>query len=57
MSYPKEVWKFLKWSQAMVKGATVGSPEYKGSYRGGKKGMKTRKRRKRRRRTRAKKEA
>lgn len=57
MSYPKEVWKFRKWTEAMVKGAMVGTPEYKGSSRGGKTATMKRKRRKKRRRTRAKKEA
>lgn len=28
--YPKEAWKFKMWSDAMLRGATVGNPEYKG---------------------------
>jgi len=28
--YPKPAWKFKAWTEAMLRGATVGDPEYKG---------------------------
>lgn len=28
MSHPKEAWKFKLWTDAMLRGATVGDPEY-----------------------------
>lgn len=30
MSHPKEAWKFKLWTDAMLRGAIVGNPEYKG---------------------------
>lgn len=61
MSHPKEAWKFKLWSEAMLRGATVGNPEYKGKSSSN--GMTssnrapTRRRRRRRKSNRAKKEA
>jgi len=34
MSHPKEAWKFKLWTDAMLRGATVGDPEYKGKSTG-----------------------
>lgn len=52
MSHPKTVWKFIPWSKAMVAGATVGTPEYKGSRSTGYKASKTTPKRRKRRRKR-----
>lgn len=50
--YPKAVWKFVPWAKAMVQGATVGQPQYKGNTARGKStGSKTYKMRPRRRRS------
>lgn len=57
MSHPTEAWKFKAWSEAMLRGARVGTPEYKGKSLGTSKiSMKPRRRRRRKRRKNAKKE-
>jgi len=53
MSHPTRLDLFLKWSKAMVAGATVGKPNYSPALktqRGSKKGLKGRKRFRRKRR-------
>lgn len=55
--YPKEAWKFKLWTDAMLRGATVGAPEYKGKSTGSKhsSGMRINRRFRKKRRRRAKK--
>lgn len=56
-TFPKEAWKFKAWTNAMLQGAQVGTPEYKAKGLGTKQSStRQRKKRKRRRRKRAKKE-
>lgn len=56
-TFPKEAWKFKAWTNAMLQGAQVGTPEYKAKGLSISKTSSNRKRkRKRRRRKRAKKE-
>jgi len=50
--YPKPAWKFKLWTEAMLRGATVGDPEYKGKTAAkstGSKASRTSRRRRRRR--------
>jgi len=56
--YPKEAWKFKLWTEAMLRGAIVKDPEYKGKSTGSRVSKTSRPRRRKRktRRTRAKKE-
>lgn len=59
--YPKEAWKFKLWTEAMLRGAIVGSPQYKGRIHASKTGSKVsptnkRHRRRRKRASRAKKD-
>lgn len=53
MTHPKEAWKFKLWTEAMLRGAIVGSPEYKAKTTGSSSGttssnVRARKRRRRR---------
>lgn len=48
MSHPREAWKFKLWSEAMLRGATVKDPEYKGKSKSSSRGKPLPKRRRRR---------
>lgn len=62
MTHPKTAWKFKAWTEAMLRNATVGTPDYEKRTRANSRGMagttsrKKRHRRKKRRKN-AKKEA
>lgn len=54
MSHPKTAWKFKAWTEAMLRNAEVGDPDYgkKGSKSTGSKVSQTRKRKRRKRKKR-----